>query len=125
MDEAAGSDTPQPPPSEQSDPHGPPPAAGEQVVEAYPVLAEIVNVERRPPASLPVVQAAAFAATGFVAGAATVALLRRAGSRRLLRERLERAALRELGDGGERVRQTAQPAPGPTYIIGVRLISRG
>ncbi len=47
----------------------------EEYVDALPVLAEVRPIERAP-ASLPAVQAAAAAATGFVAGAATVALVR-------------------------------------------------
>ena len=42
----------------------------EEVVDGLPVLAEVRAVERAAPAQLPVVQAAAVAATGFVAGAA-------------------------------------------------------
>ena len=66
-----------------------PPEPDEEVVDGLPVLAEVRPIERaggpiepavRPP--LPAVQAAAAAATGFVAGAATVALVRR---RRLAR----------------------------------------
>ncbi|MGH2885865.1 MAG: hypothetical protein ACRDPM_20020, partial [Solirubrobacteraceae bacterium] len=52
------------------------PGAGpeEEVVDGLPVLAEVRTIERFGPASLPAVQAAAAAATGFVAGAATIAL---------------------------------------------------
>jgi hypothetical protein len=53
----------------------------EEAVEAVPVLAEVRPIERSP-ANLPAVQAAAAAATGFVAGAATIALVKR---RRLVR----------------------------------------
>jgi hypothetical protein len=60
---------------------------GEEVVDGLPVLAEVHTIEPSSPATLPAVQAAAAAATGFVAGAATVALLRRASSRRLARAR--------------------------------------
>lgn len=63
-------------------------AAGEpeeEVVDGFPVLAEVRTVERVSPASLPAVQAAAAAATGFVAGAATVALVRRRHTRKLAR----------------------------------------
>ncbi len=60
---------------------------GEEVVDGLPVLAEVRTIEPSSPATLPAVQAAAAAATGFVAGAATVALLRRASSRRLARAR--------------------------------------
>ena len=57
----------------------------EEVVDGFPVLAEVRTVERASPASLPAVQAAAAAATGFVAGAATVALVRRRHARKLAR----------------------------------------
>jgi hypothetical protein len=57
----------------------------EEVVEGLPVLADVRAIERATATSLPAVQAAAAAATGFVAGAATVALVRRHHSRKLAR----------------------------------------
>ena len=57
----------------------------EEVVDALPVLAESRAVE--PLSARPAVQAAAVAATGFVAGAATVAVIRRRGARKALRRR--------------------------------------
>jgi hypothetical protein len=64
-----------------------PGAAGpeEEVVDGLPVLAEVRTIERSGPASLPAVQAAAAAATGFVAGAATIALIKRRSARKTLR----------------------------------------
>ncbi len=62
----------------------------EEVVDGLPVLAEVRTLEPSGPPVLPAVQAAAAAATGFVAGAATLALLRRHSARRLARHRLER-----------------------------------
>jgi hypothetical protein len=56
-----------------------------EVVDGLPVLAEVRTIERTGPASLPAVQAAAAAATGFVAGAATIALIRRRGARKAAR----------------------------------------
>ncbi len=56
----------------------------EETVDALPVLAEVRAIERAP-AMLPAVQAAAAAATGFVAGAATIALVRRRSARKLAR----------------------------------------
>jgi hypothetical protein len=56
-----------------------------EVVDGLPVLAEVRTVERPAPASLPTVQVAAVAATGFVAGAATVALVRRRAARKVAR----------------------------------------
>jgi hypothetical protein len=70
----------------------PPPATPEpeleadgdvEIIDGFPVLAEVRTIERASPASLPAVQAAAAAATGFVAGAATVALVRRRASRKM------------------------------------------
>jgi hypothetical protein len=48
----------------------------EETVDGLPVLAQARAVERARPAALPAVHAAAVAATGFVAGAATVAVIR-------------------------------------------------
>jgi hypothetical protein len=62
----------------------------EEVVDGLPVLAETRTLEPAAVAALPAVQAAAAAATGFVAGAATLALLRRHSARRLARARLPR-----------------------------------
>jgi hypothetical protein len=56
-----------------------------EVVDGFPVLAEVRTVERPAPAALPTVQVAAVAATGFVAGAATVALVKRRASRKIAR----------------------------------------
>lgn len=58
----------------------------EEVLDGEPVIAEVRALEpRRPalPAVAPAVQAVAVAATGFVAGAATVAMVRHRRSRRL------------------------------------------
>jgi hypothetical protein len=63
----------------------PGPAEAEEIVDGLPVLAEVRPIERIVPAALPAVQAAAVAATGFVAGAATLALVRRHGARKLAR----------------------------------------
>jgi hypothetical protein len=57
----------------------------EESVEGLPVLAEVRPIEPAPRTALPTVQAAAAAATGFVAGAATVALVRRHASRKMAR----------------------------------------
>ncbi len=56
----------------------------EETVDAVPVLAEARPLETTPVA-LPAVQAAAVAATGFVAGAATIALVKRHSARKLAR----------------------------------------
>jgi hypothetical protein len=62
----------------------------DEVVDGLPVLAETRTLEPAAAAALPAVQAAAAAATGFVAGAATLALLRRHSDRKLARARLQR-----------------------------------
>jgi len=59
-----------------------------ETVDGLPVLAEVRPIEVAGPASLPVVHAAAAAATGFVAGAATLALFRHRSARKLARARL-------------------------------------
>lgn len=56
----------------------------DEVIDGMPVLAEVRTIERISPA-LPAVQAAAAAATGFVAGAATLALVRRHEARKRAR----------------------------------------
>ena len=57
----------------------------EETVDGLPVLAEVRTIERVAPVALPAVQAAAAAATGFVAGAATLALVKRRSARKLAR----------------------------------------
>jgi hypothetical protein len=69
-------------PSTPSPPEQPGAEADVEIVDGVPVLAEVRTVERASPASLPAVQAAAVAATGFVAGAATVALVMRRAARK-------------------------------------------
>ncbi len=54
----------------------------EELVDGLPVLAEVRPIERVIPPPLPTVHTAAAAATGFVAGAATVAFVRRRAARR-------------------------------------------
>lgn len=56
-----------------------------EIVDGLPVLAEVRTVERAAPSALPAVQVAAVAATGFVAGAATVALVKRRAARKMIR----------------------------------------
>jgi hypothetical protein len=56
----------------------------EEIVDGLPVLADVRAIERVSPVP-PAVQAAAAAATGFVAGAATLALVRRHGARKIAR----------------------------------------
>ena len=96
---------------------------GEAVFEAdgLPVVAEIREVTTLPAAGggLGAVQAVAAAATGFVAGAATLALARRYGGRRV--ERMARG----LVPGGRRPGDF-WPAPGTsrTYVVRVHVLGR-
>jgi hypothetical protein len=87
----------------------------EETVDAVPVLAEVRAIEPASPASLPVVQAAAAAATGFVAGAATLAILRRHSARKLARTRLRsrKGALDALPIVGTR-----------SFLVDVHLIAK-
>jgi hypothetical protein len=59
--------------------------ADTEVVDGVPVLAAVRPLERASPVSLPAVQAAAVAGAGFVAGAATFALVRHRAARRAAR----------------------------------------
>ena len=69
-----------------------------EIVDGYPVPAEPAPVpEPVRPAQVPAVQAAALAATGFVAGAATVAVVARRRSRVTRRRRKKgKGALGEI-----------------------------
>jgi hypothetical protein len=67
-----------------------------EIVDGLPVLAEVRTVERAAPAALPAVQVAAVAATGFVAGAATMALVKRRAARKVART--NRAGSRRAAD---------------------------
>jgi hypothetical protein len=69
----------------ESEADGPPAEPDVEIVDGLPVLAEVRTVERAAPAALPAVQVAAVAATGFVAGAATVALVKRRSARKVAR----------------------------------------
>jgi hypothetical protein len=90
-----------------------PDQAEEEVVDAVPVLAESRELE--PFAARPAVRAAAVAATGFVAGAATIAVMRRRGARKALRRR----------------KRTSRPAEvleivsSRSFLVDVHLVNRG
>lgn len=62
----------------------------EETVEGVAVISDVRAIEPTPSPALPAVQAAAVAATGFVAGAATLALMRRHATRKLARSGLRR-----------------------------------
>jgi len=85
----------------------------EETVEGMPVLSEVRTVVTPSSAMLPAVQAAAVAATGFVAGAATLALVKRHGARKLARTRQSRRALDALPIVGSR-----------SFLVDVHLIAR-
>jgi hypothetical protein len=81
------------PPEPEPDPETPTDSEvvlDEETVDGVAVLSEVRALERVPSAALPAVQAAAVAATGFVAGAATLALLRRHATRKLARSQVRR-----------------------------------
>jgi hypothetical protein len=89
------------------------PVAVEETVEGVPVLAEVRAIGPHSPVSLPAVQAAAVAATGFVAGAATLALVRRHSARKIARSRQPRRALDALPIVGSR-----------SFLVDVHLIGK-
>lgn len=70
-----------------ADPAKPHAAAGAEaefeIVDGLPVVADVRTVERAAQGTLPTVQVAAVAATGFVAGAASVVLVNRLSRRKL------------------------------------------
>lgn len=86
----------------------------EETVDGLPVLAEVRPLPAATPAVLPAVQAVAVAATGFVAGAATLALVRRHTARRVARSRsAPRRAVDMLPIVGSR-----------TFIVDVHLLAK-
>ncbi len=87
----------------------------EEVVDGLPVLAEVRTIERSSPASLPAVQAAAAAATGFVAGAATIALIKRRSSRKVARARK---------NGSRRVADLLPITASRSFLVDVHVIGK-
>jgi hypothetical protein len=86
-----------------------------EIVDGLPVLAEVRTIERPGPASLPAVQVAAVAATGFVAGAATVALVKRRTAKKLARN----------GRGGARRAVDLLPiAASRSFLVDVHVIGK-
>jgi hypothetical protein len=85
-----------------------------EVVDGFPVLAEVRTVERASPASLPAVQAAAVAATGFVAGAATIALIKRRATRKVARN----------GKNGRRVADLLPITASRSFLVDVHVIGK-
>jgi hypothetical protein len=91
----------------------------EETVDGVPVLAaEVRALERAAPRrNLPAVQAAAVAATGFVAGAAAVVALQRHATRKPVRTRSRR---RKRGDGTE----TLNVLGTRSFLLDVHLLGR-
>jgi hypothetical protein len=81
-----------------SEPERIPPEAEGEVVDGLPVVVDAYELEAARPALVPARQAAALAATGFVAGACTVAVVQhrrsRVGARR--RRKSKAAGLGEI-----------------------------
>jgi hypothetical protein len=86
----------------------------EETADAMPVLVDVRPIEPATPTPLPAIQAAAVAATGFVAGAATMALMKRHAARKL-------AQTQALRRGGER---WPVAGPGRTFLVHVHMIGR-
>lgn len=87
----------------------------EETVQAVPVLAEVRAIEPAAQVALPAVQAAAAAATGFVAGAATLALVRRHSARKIARSQARR---RRGGADGMAI------VASRSFLVDVHLIAR-
>jgi hypothetical protein len=88
-------------------------ASSEETVDAIPVLAEARPLATPTPATLPAAQAVAVAATGFVAGAATIALVKRHTARKVARRSASRRAVDLLPIVGTR-----------TFLVDVHLIAK-
>jgi hypothetical protein len=89
------------------------PDQAEEIVDAVPVLAEPRAVE--PLAARPAVQAAVVAATSFVAGAATIAVMRRRGARKALRRRKR----------STRAGEVLEIVSSRSFLVDVHLVNRG
>lgn len=98
--------------------HGEQPMADPEVevVDGLPVLAEVRTVERASPAALPAVQAAAAAGAGFVAGAATVALIKRRTARKIAR--------RAVRGGPRRAADMLPISATRSFLVDVHVIAR-
>jgi hypothetical protein len=90
----------------------------EETVDGLPVLAEVRPIGRVSAAALPAVQAAAAAATGFVAGAATIALVRRRNARKLA------AANRGVVPARRRGVEMLPVIGTQTFLVDVHLIAK-
>jgi hypothetical protein len=81
-----------------------------------PVVAEVRTLEPVRPAASPAVQAAAVAATGFVAGAATVAIARRRARRAAAPARRRRAR--------SRVAEIGEVVASRSFLVDIHLLDR-
>ena len=87
-----------------------------EVVDGLPVIAEVRTIERAAPASLPAVQVAAVAATGFVAGATTVALVKRRSAKKL--------AKNGRGGGSRRAVDMLPIAASRSFLVDVHVLGK-
>jgi hypothetical protein len=67
-----------------------------EIVDGLPVITDAGVLEERPAVAVPAVQAAALAATGFVAGAATVAVVSRHRARKAAKRRKKLLPIGEI-----------------------------
>lgn len=88
--------------------------AARETSEELPAIAEVRALGRAPAPVVPVVQAAALAATGFVAGAAAAALVKRRSGRRVGRAR---SGLRRSPEG-------LPVLSTHTYLVRVQVLGR-
>ncbi|MHB8657825.1 MAG: hypothetical protein ACYC91_07690 [Solirubrobacteraceae bacterium] len=86
-----------------------------------PAVTEVRALAVSGPVFIPAVQAAAVAATGFVAGAAAFALMRRRSTRRLARMATQLAGQRHRPDAPHALLPLAGSR---TYLVNVRVIRR-
>jgi hypothetical protein len=87
----------------------------EEAIDGLPVVSDVRVIEPAASPALPAVQAAAVAATGFVAGAATLVVIRRHRTRKLARQ--QRNAPRRAFD--------MLPIVGSrTFLVDVHLIGK-
>jgi hypothetical protein len=87
-----------------------------EIVDGFPVLAEVRTIERPAPVSLPAVQVVVVAATGFVAGAATVALVKRRTAKKLARN--------GRGGGSRRPADLLPIAATRSFLVDVHVIAK-
>jgi hypothetical protein len=90
-----------------------------EAVDGLPVAVNSSSLSPTRWSEHPTVQAAAAAATGFVAGAATLALMRRYGLRRVARQVQDVSEV--IDPAGNRWR--VPPGPGHTYLVHVRVVT--